>query len=426
MADADETQAAGLPRDIRIILTVQGLRAFAYGFASVLLGVVLAAARLSDVQVGAILTAMLAGMALTSIAVGRWGERVGRRRLYGSLLALMGVAGAVFALTRWFPALLLAALSGTLSPDPNESGPITSLEQAMIGGVRASRRVRAFGRYNAVAFAAGSVGSLAAGLPALLRKAISGVPSNQWWLLMFPVIGIVCRVLAARLSPAVEVGPPIVPGALRGASGPATLPGKPAPLVRSRATVRKLAVLFALDSFGGGFITQTFLVFWFGRALGASTGLLAVVFSVAGILQAGSSMLASPIAARIGLLNTMVFSHLPSNLALMAVPLAPNLPVAVAILMARFAISQMDVPARQAYVMTMVDPEERVAAAAYTNTARYLTRPVAPSVGGALMSHAALGSPFFAAGGVKILYDVLIYFQFRRVPDPGKAQRHTS
>jgi predicted MFS family arabinose efflux permease len=285
----------------------------------------------------------------------------------------------------------------------------------MIGGVRLSRRVRAFGRYNAVAFAAGSVGSLAAGLPALLRRAISGVPSNQWWLLMFPVIGVVCRVLAARLSPAVEVGP--VPG---------TLPGKPAPLVRSRATVRKLAALFAIDSFGGGFITQTFLVFWFGRALGASTGLLAVVFFVAGILQAGSSMLASPIAARIGLLNTMVFSHLPSNLALMAVPLAPNLPIAVAILMARFAISQMDVPARQAYVVTMVDPEERVAASAYTNTARYLTRPVAPSIGGALMSHVGLGSPFFAAGGLKILYDVLIYFQFRKVPDPGKTQNRAS
>jgi predicted MFS family arabinose efflux permease len=415
MTDVSETQAAELPRDIRIILTIQGLRAFAYGFASVLLGVVLAAARFSDLKVGAILTAMLAGMALTSIAVGRWGERVGRRRLYGSLLALMGVAGAVFALTRWFPALLLAALSGTLSPDPNESGPITSLEQAMIGGVRLSRRVRAFGRYNAVAFAAGSVGSLAAGLPALLQRAISGVPSNQWWLLMFPVIGVVCRVLAARLSPAVEVGP--VPG---------TLPGKPAPLVRSRATVRKLAALFAIDSFGGGFITQTFLVFWFGRALGASTGLLAVVFFAAGILQAGSSMLASPIAARIGLLNTMVFSHLPSNLALMAVPLAPNLPIAVAILMARFAISQMDVPARQAYVVTMVDPEERVAASAYTNTARYLTRPVAPSIGGALMSHVGLGSPFFAAGGLKILYDVLIYFQFRKVPDPGKTQNRAS
>ena len=418
MADTEEVGAAELPRDIRIILAIQGLRAFAYGFASVLLGVVLAAARLSDLQVGAVLTAMLAGMALASVGVGRWGERVGRRRLYGSLLALMGVAGAVFALTSWFPALLLAALSGTLSPDPNESGPITSLEQAMIGGVRASRRVRAFGRYNAVAFAAGSVGSLSAGLPALLRRAIAGVPSNQWWLLMYPVIGIACRLLAARLSPAVEVG--------AGTGLPATLPGKPAPLDRSRATVRKLAVLFALDSFGGGFVTQTFLVFWFGRALGASTGLLAGVFAVAGLLQAGSSMLASPIAARIGMLNTMVFSHLPSNLALIAVPFAPSLPIAVAILMVRFAISQMDVPARQAYVMTMVDPEERVAAAAYTNTARYLTRPIAPSVGGALMSHVALGSPFLAAGGVKILYDLLIYVQFRKVPEPGTTPRRAS
>src|SRR3982074_2128559 len=136
MADTHEAQAAELPRDIRIILTIQGLRAFAYGFASVLLGVVLASARLSDVQVGAVLTAMLAGMALTSIAVGRWGERVGRRRLYGSLLALMGVAGAVFALTSWFPALLLAALSGTLSPDPNEAGPVTAPAQAVTGGGR--------------------------------------------------------------------------------------------------------------------------------------------------------------------------------------------------------------------------------------------------------------------------------------------------
>src|SRR3989442_3213337 len=140
MADAEEMGETELPRDLRSILAIQGLRAFAYGFASVLLGVVLAAARLSDLQVGAVLTAMLAGMALASVGVGRWGERVGRRRLYGSLLAIMGVAGAVFALTSWLPALLLAALSGPLPPDPNRPGPITSLEQAMIGGGRARRR----------------------------------------------------------------------------------------------------------------------------------------------------------------------------------------------------------------------------------------------------------------------------------------------
>jgi MFS family permease len=398
-----------MPRDLRIIIGIQALRAFAYGFASVLVGSVLAAAGLSDLQVGAVFTAMLAGMALASVGVGRYGERVGRRRLYGALLALMGVAGGVFALTRWLPALLLAALSGTLSPDPNESGPITSLEQAMIGGVELTQRVRAFGRYNAVAFGAGSLGAAAAGLPAIARRALPWLPTNQWWLLLFPVLGVACRLLAGRLSDAVEVRLP--EGTTR------------APLVRSRATVRKLAMLFALDSFGGGFITQAFLVFWFRRRFGASVDVMAAVFSAAGLLQAGSSMLAARVAARIGLLNTMVITHLPSNLLLLAVPLAPTLPAAVAVLLARFALSQMDVPARQAYVVAMVDPEERVAASAYTNTARYLTRPPGPAVAGALMGTVGIGSPFFAAGGLKTVYDVAIYLMFRRLPDPALPPR---
>ena len=325
----------------------------------------------------------------------------------------MGVAGAVFAVTRWLPALLLAALSGTLSPDPNESGPITSLEQAMIGGVEATRRVRAFGRYNAVAYGAGSLGSLAAGLPAVLRRAYPALPSGQWWLLLFPVIGVVCRILAGRLSEAVEVR-----SAPEAQESPPT-PRRRAPLVRSGRTVRRLALLFALDSFGGGFITQAFLVFWFRRRFGASTDVMGAVFFAAGLLQAASSLLAGRLASRIGLLNTMVFTHLPSNLLLLAVPLAPGLAAAIAILLARFALSQMDVPARQAYVVAMVDPEERVAAAAYTNTARYLTRPPGPAVAGALMGSAGVGSPFFAAGALKIVYDVALYLQFRRVPDPS-------
>jgi len=399
--------------DLRLIFAIQALRAFGYGFASVLVGVVLATAGLSDVQVGVVFTAMLAGMALSSIAVGRYGEAIGRRKLYGSLLALMGVAGGVFAVTHWVPALVLAALSGTLSPDPNESGPITSLEQAMIGGVKAGRRARAFGRYNAVAYAAGSVGALTAGLPALLRRAVPALPSNQWWLLLFPVLGVACRVLAGRLSDAVEVAP-------------ARNPGRQAPLLRSRSTVRRLAMLFALDSFGGGFITQAFLVFWFRRRFGASPDVMGAVFFAAGLLQAASSILAGRIASRIGLLNTMVFTHLPSNVALLAVPLAPTLPWAIAILLARFALSQMDVPARQAYVVAMVDPEERVAAAAYTNTARYLTRPPGPAAAGALMGSVGIGAPFFAAGGLKIVYDVAIFLLFPRCRTPRRlpgAQR---
>jgi predicted MFS family arabinose efflux permease len=174
-----------------------------------------------------------------------------------------------------------------------------------------------------------------------------------------------------------------------------------------------------MDSFGGGFVVQAFLVFWFRRRFGATPELMAVVFFGVGILQAGSSVVAGRLAVRIGLLNTMVFTHLPSNVLLAAVPLAPSLPAAIGLLLLRFALSQMDVPARQAYVLSMVHPEERTAAAAYTNTARYAARPVGPVAAGALMGHVATGAPFVAAGTIKAVYDLLLYATFRRaVPAP--------
>jgi MFS family permease len=385
-------------RDLRTILAIQGLRAFLYGFGSVLIGTILAAGGLSSTAVGAVFTSMLGGMALASITIGRLGDRIGRRRAYGGLLLIMGAAGSVFALTRWLPALVVAALTGTLSTDPNESGPITSIEQAMIGGAPGDERARVFGRYNAIAYLAGSLGALAAGGPALFRRFFPALPADQRWLLVFPVVAIACTLLTMRLSIAVEV------------EG-----RRAARLVRSRRTVRGLAVLFSLDSFAGGFVVQAFLVYWFHRRYGATTAQMGLVFFGAGLLQAGSSIAAGRIAARIGLLNTMVFTHLPSNLLLIAVPFSPVLAGAVVLLLARSALSQMDVPARQAYVVTMVDPSERTAAAAYTNTARYVTRPAGPLVAGALL-RVALAGPFVAAGALKIVYDFALYGAFRRVP----------
>jgi predicted MFS family arabinose efflux permease len=182
--------------------------------------------------------------------------------------------------------------------------------------------------------------------------------------------------------------------------------------------VLRLASLFALDSFAGGFVVQSFVVYWFERTFGASTEVMGVVFFASGLLQAGSSIAASRVAARFGLLNTMVFTHLPSNVLLMIVPLAPTLWLAVVLWLTRVSISQMDVPARQAYVVALVDPEERVAASAYTNTARYVSRPIGPAVAGSLMQ-TATAAPFFIAGGLKIVYDVLIYATFRRVRLPS-------
>ena len=335
--------------DVRLIFSVQAVRAFLYGFSSIIIGSSLAASGLDTTAVGAIFTAMLVGMAISSLAVGRWGERFGRRRTYIGLLLVMGLAGAIFALTGSLPVLILAALTGTLSTDPNESGPITTVEQSMLASTPPRERSQVYGRYNAVAYLAGAVGALAAGGPSALRDFIPAIPPDQRWLLVMPVGAVVCAVYAMRLSRSVEVPAEVQPEA-RG-------------LRRSRTMVQRLAGLFALDAFAGGFIVGSFIVFWFGREFGADAALMGLVFFGVGLLQAASSVLAGWLGERFGLLNTMVFSHLPSNLLLVLIPLAPTLGWAIALLLGRSVLSQMDVPARQAYVAALVDPEERTAAA---------------------------------------------------------------
>jgi predicted MFS family arabinose efflux permease len=345
---------------------------------------------------------MLAGFAVMSVAVGTVGDRIGRRRLYAGLLFLMGASGTVFALTRWLPALLVASLTGTVSVEANESGPITSLEQSMIPRTvhGLAWRNRAFGRYNAVAYLCGSFGALAAGGPDFFRRFYPALPASQRFLLVYPVIGLACGLLAMRLSTRVEEGEVLTAR-------------RRFPLVRSKGTVSRLAALFALDAFAGGFVVNAFIVFWFQRRFGASTEVMGLVFFGAGLLQAGSSIAAGWLASRIGQLNTMVFSHLPSNLLLIMVPLMPSLGPAIAMLLARSAISQMDVPARQAYVVSVVEPDERTAAASYTNTARYVVRPGGAALGGWLTGLWVAG-PFVAAGSLKIVYDLLIWSTFRR------------
>jgi MFS family permease len=386
--------------DVRVIFSVQAVRALLYGFSSILIGASLAESGLDETSVGIVFTAMLLGMAVSSLAIGRWGEAIGRRRVYRGLLVVMGAAGTIFALTGFVPFLVLAALTGTLSTDPNESGPITSVEQAMLASTPASERSRVYGRYNAVAYLAGAAGALVAGGPAAMRELLPALPPDQRWLLVMPLGALACVLLASRLSAAVEVDAGVAPHE-RG-------------LRRSRSTVQRLAALFSLDAFAGGFIVQSFIVFWFGRQFGADAALMGLVFFGVGLLQAASSVIAGWLGARIGLLNTMVFSHLPSNVLLALIPLAPTLLVAVALLLGRSALSQMDVPARQAYVAALVDPAERTAAAAYTNAARHVVRPAGPALASISMGMAA-GLPFVVAGGLKAVYDVALYLTFRRV-----------
>jgi predicted MFS family arabinose efflux permease len=360
----------------------------------VLIGVTLARRGLSDAAVGAVLAGLLAGTAAVSVLIARYGDRIGRRRCYRLLFVVMAAAGSVFALTGSLPALLVAALSGTVSTDVVESGPFTSLEQAMLPHAGGDT-TRLFGAYNTVATLAGSLGAL-----------LALIGSSPRWLLVYPLAAAAALIAAARLSPAVERGEELEAEPLP-------------PLHRSRGIVLRLSALFALDSFGGGFVPQTFIAYLFVRKYGASPHTLAIVFFAIGLLQAISFQAAVRLAGRIGLLRTMVFTHLPSNLLLVAVAFAPNLASAIALLLARFLLSQADVPTRQAYVMAVVEPSERTAAAAYTNTARYLTRPVAPLIAGAAI-RGALGAPFVIAGALKSLYDLGLYALFRNVDVAGE------
>jgi MFS family permease len=392
-----------LGADARRILLVQALRAFAYGLGSVLIGVTLADLGYSGVQVGLVLGALVAGTALTSVLLARSGDRIGRRHWYIRLLVVMGVAGTVFALTDSIWLLVLAALTGTVSMEVVESGPFTSLEQAMLpSAAEGHNPTRLFGTYNTIATLAGSFGALAA----VGTRVIDVAP--QRLLLGYPVAAAAAIVVAAGLSATVEARAPA--------------PAEPRrPLERSRGIVARLCGLFALDSLGGGFATQAFLAYWFTEKWGTSTATLGVLFFAVGFLQAGSFQIAVRLAGRIGLLNTMVFTHLPSNLLLALIPFAPSQRSAIALVLGRFALSQMDVPTRQAYVVAVVDPDERTAAAAYTNTARYVVRPFGPLLAGPILT-VSLGAPFVIAGALKSVYDLGLYALFRDVKLPASDE----
>jgi len=385
-----------LSADLRRILGIQAVRAFLYGFGAVILGATLAAQGASDLAVGVLGAAILAGMAISAITVGVLGDRWGRRRTYGGLLLLMGIVGAAYAATDKLWILIVLALLGVLSTDANENGPLTTLEQAMIGQAPGETRLRVFGRYNAVAYVAGAGGSLSAAAVGAARHATLVSLSTASLFAAFPVAALACAAIALTLK-----------GDAR--TGDAT--ARPGRVLPGRRLVA-LSSLFAVDAFGGGFVTQAFIAYWLSLRFGATPAVIGVIFFVTGLLQAGSSIAAARLAARAGVLNVMVFTHIPSNILLAAVALAPSLPVAVVLLLARFALSQMDVPARQAFVAGIVPPDERLSAAAYTNVARYAGRPLGPAIGGLLM-RLALGAPFLAAGLIKLAYDITLYAGFR-------------
>ncbi|MEV4224913.1 MFS transporter [Nonomuraea sp. NPDC049725] len=406
--------SAAHDRTVGVLLTSQAFRGLGYGVAAVQLGALMGNDGLSATEVGLVLAAILVGSFLTSLVLARWGDRLGRRRAYAGLYAALLLCGLVIAagLPWWLVAV--AAFSGAMSVEVIESGPFTTLEQVMLAGPGRPQKqiVRGFGLYNAIAAVAGTLGALLGSLPAdrgLLGGILAGTAAAGMLLTL--------RLPATVEAPAATVAP-----------APAPAHGLPQSriLASSRGPVARLAGLFATDSLAGGFVIQAYVGYWLAVRFEATTHTIGVTFAVVGILQTASLLAAPRVANRIGLLPTMVFTHLPANVMLAAVPFAPSLPLAIALLLGRACLSSMDVPARQAYVMAMVPPEERTAAAAITNTARYLTRPLGPALAGVLQS-ISLAAPFLLAGVTKIGYDLALWRIFRhsRLPtDPPPNRAH--
>ena len=402
----------GLGRDGRWLFTLRTIRMFGYGFLAVVLVLYLAAAGLEPLAIGAVLTLTLVGDTIVSLWLTTHADRFGRRRVLIASSLLVVIAGVVFAGTDALPLLILAGIVGVISPTGNEVGPFLAVEQASLTQVVPGRRRTAtFAWYNVAGYLATATGALVAGLlgQALISAGWRDVDAYRAVVVVYAGIGLVMALLATRLSPDIEVPPSERQTADDGIA-------RRLGLGRSRSVVLRLSALFSLDAFAGGFIPQSLMAYWFALHFGVSPATLGAIFFAANLLAAVSSLSAARIAARIGLIETMVFTHLPSNVLLILVPLMPTLPLAVLMLLLRFTLSQMDVPTRQSYVMAVVEPDERSAAAGVTGIARTVGAAISPSFSTVLVASAGTAAlPFFLAGGLKIVYDLLIYRDFRQV-----------
>ncbi len=402
--------------DIGLLFATRIVRLFAYGFLSVVLVLYLAEIGLPSGQIGLLLSLTLLGDAAISLWLTTSADRLGRKRMLLLGATLMASAGVAFVITRNPLLLLIAAIVGVISPSGNEIGPFLSIEQASLTQLVTDRqRTRVFAWYNLAGSFATALGALCAGLLAqwLQNGGWRPVDAYRTVIVLYAGIGGVLLVLFLLLSPAIEVRP------LAAASTGQSVLG----LHKSRSVVFQLSALFALDAFAGGFIVQSIMAYWFHVHFGADVELIGAIFFGANLLAGVSALLAARIAARFGLINTMVFTHIPSNILLMLVPFMPTLPLAIGVLLLRFSISQMDVPTRQSYTMAVVAPDERSAASGVTSIARSLGAAASPALSGLLLaSTLTFSAPFIISGGLKIVYDLLLYQKFRSVKPPEEIK----
>jgi MFS family permease len=407
--------AVYLNRDGRLIFLAKGFRSVGYGLLSVILGLYLEKSGFAPFEAGLILTFTLVGSALLTGLMTLWADRLGRRRVVMVSALLMVFSGAAFAVSQSLWLLILAALTGTVSSTSGEVGPFETVEQAVLPQTApVERRNRVFGWYHTLGAVAVSAGSLAAALPAWLHSflALDILAGHRLMFMVYAGLAAGSLLCFAGLSPGVELQSQRRPGRNGWLA-----------LGRSKGNVSRLASLFAIDALGGGFIVQSMLAYWFAMRFEVGGEVLGPVFLGVNLMKAISYPLAVRLADRFGLINTMVFTHLPSNLLLIVIPFLPRLDWAIACLLARHLLAQMDVPARSSYIMAIVDPEERTAAAGVTTLTRTLAQSLGPVLAGVTLQSLAMGAPFFIGGGLKIIYDVALYFSFRTVRPPEEAER---
>jgi MFS family permease len=406
------SQGVALTAEGRLLFAARALRSFSFGWLSVILALYLAGRGLSAAAIGAVFTATMVEDALLTMGLSTLAARVGAARLMAMTAPLIALGGFLLAAAESPWLLVVGAVLGTLSPNGQDAGPFSPLEHSLLPGVlRAGPAVRGFAWYNLVAFASAAAGAASAGLVlgAAQRAGTPELQAQRTMVLAYGVAGLLLTGLYLRLAtrPAVEAAP--VARAATGALG----------LGRSRGVVLQLAALQGLDALAGGFIMQSLVAYWLHLRWGASPEAIGALFFGTNLLSALSFLAATRVAERVGLLNTMVFTHLPSNLLLVAVPFMPSFASASLVLLARHLLSQMDVPTRQAYAVALVAPEERAAAAGFTVSVRALSQAIAPAFAGVTMATAATPLPFVLAGGLKIVYDLLLFFRFRGVPLPA-------
>ena len=384
---------------------------FAYGLLSVVLVLYLSELGFNEIVIGGLLSLTLIGDSVISLVMTTTADRFGRRRMLIFGASLMLFAGTLFAFTTSLPLLLIAAIVGVVSPSGHEVGPFLAVEQAALSQTLPdNRRTSIFGWYNLAGSLATALGALTGGGLSGILQRLGTTPVNSYRavVLAYAAMGVILVLMFIRLSSVIEAPTPN--------SAPLQIPFG---LHRSRGIVFKLCSLFGLDAFAGGFVIQSIVAYWFHIRFGVEPTTLGAIFFGANILAAISALVAARIAARIGLVNTMVFTHLPSNILLILVPLMPNLSLAIGVFLLRFSISQMDVPTRQSYTMAVVASDERSAAAGVTGIARTVGASLSPALAGLLMSNPALmATPFFIAGTLKVVYDLLLYGNFRALRAP--------